>query len=118
MENMVKSMTGFGHAEVITEVRKLTVEIKSVNNRYLDFNIRMPKKFNFTLIIAQGAAILSYLPVGVLSTRFGRRKMILAGILTTEYPAVRDAFAALGCVELGNSTEREWTGGSFRTPAS
>ena len=44
--------------------------------------------------------------------------LILAGILTTEYPAVRDAFAALGCVELGNSTEREWTGGSFRTPAS
>jgi len=37
--------------------------------------------YNFTLIIAQGAAILSYLPVGVLSTRFGRRKMILAGIL-------------------------------------
>lgn len=46
MENMVKSMTGFGHAEVITEVRKLTVEIKSVNNRYLDFNIRMPKKYS------------------------------------------------------------------------
>ena len=43
--------------------------------------------------------------------------LILAGILTTEYPTVRDAFAALGCVELGNSTEREWTGGSFRTPA-
>ena len=42
--------------------------------------------------------------------------LILAGILTTEYPTVRDAFAALGCVELGNSTEREWTGGSFRVP--
>ena len=44
--------------------------------------------------------------------------LILAGILTTEYPAVRDAFAALGCVELGNSTEREGTGGSFRVPAA
>ena len=44
--------------------------------------------------------------------------LILAGILTTEYSTVRDAFAALGCVELGNSTEREWTGGSFRVPAA
>ena len=43
---MVKSMTGFGHAEVASEKRKLTVEMKSVNNRYLDVNIRMPKKFS------------------------------------------------------------------------
>ena len=43
---MVKSMTGFGHAEFVGETRKLTVEMKSVNNRYLDFNIRMPKKFS------------------------------------------------------------------------
>ncbi len=44
---MIKSMTGFGRAEASTEKRKLTVEMKSVNNRYLDFNIRMPKKFGF-----------------------------------------------------------------------
>ena len=43
---MVKSMTGFGHAEAVGEKRKLTVEMKSVNNRYLDVNIRMPKKFS------------------------------------------------------------------------
>ena len=43
---MVKSMTGFGHAEGVSEKRKLTVEMKSVNNRYLDVNIRMPKKFS------------------------------------------------------------------------
>ena len=43
---MVKSMTGFGHAEYVSESRKLTVEMKSVNNRYLDVNIRMPKKFS------------------------------------------------------------------------
>lgn len=42
--------------------------------------------------------------------------LILAGILTTEYPTVRKAFEELGCVELSNSTEREWTGGVFRTP--
>ena len=43
---MVKSMTGFGHAEAVGEKRKLTVEMRSVNNRYLDVNIRMPKKFS------------------------------------------------------------------------
>ncbi len=43
---MICSMTGFGRAEVADETRKLTVEIKSVNNRYLDFNIRMPKSMS------------------------------------------------------------------------
>ncbi len=44
---MIKSMTGFGRAEVADTNRKFIVEIKSVNHRYLDFNIRMPKKFCF-----------------------------------------------------------------------
>lgn len=44
---MIKSMTGFGRAEVQDKDRKFTVEIKSVNHRYLDFNIKMPKKFSF-----------------------------------------------------------------------
>ncbi len=37
--------------------------------------------FNFTLIIAQAAAIVSYIPLGMLSSKFGRRKTILAGII-------------------------------------
>lgn len=45
--SMIKSMTGFGRAEVQDENKKITVEIKSVNHRYLDFNIKMPKKFSF-----------------------------------------------------------------------
>ena len=44
---MVKSMTGFGRFEVAEGNRKCTVEIKSVNHRYLDLNIKMPKKLNF-----------------------------------------------------------------------
>lgn len=40
-------MTGFGRAEYQDENKKITVEIKSVNHRYLDFNIKMPKKFSF-----------------------------------------------------------------------
>ena len=44
---MIKSMTGFGRCEVLKDSRKFTVESKSVNHRYLDVNIRMPKKLNF-----------------------------------------------------------------------
>ncbi len=44
---MIKSMTGFGRGEVSTESCKVTVEMKSVNHRYLDVNMKMPKKLNF-----------------------------------------------------------------------
>lgn len=44
---MIKSMTGFGRCEVAEGERKFTVEMKSVNHRYLDVNIKMPKKLNF-----------------------------------------------------------------------
>jgi MFS family permease len=36
--------------------------------------------YNTTLLIAQGAAIAAYLPVGMLSSKLGRKKMILAGV--------------------------------------
>ena len=44
---MIKSMTGFGRSESITQERKIVIEMKSVNHRYCDLNIKMPKKFNF-----------------------------------------------------------------------
>ena len=37
--------------------------------------------FNFTLIVAQAAAIVSYIPVGLIASKIGRRKTILAGVL-------------------------------------
>lgn len=40
---MIKSMTGFGRCETAENNRKFTVEMKSVNHRYLDVNIKMPK---------------------------------------------------------------------------
>ena len=46
-EQMIKSMTGFGRCEVCEDNRKFTVEMKSVNHRYLDVNLKMPKKLNF-----------------------------------------------------------------------
>ena len=37
--------------------------------------------YNFTLIVAQAAAIVSFIPVGIISSKLGRKKTILAGIL-------------------------------------
>ena len=44
---MIKSMTGFGRCEYAKGERRFVVEMKGVNHRYLDVNIRMPKKLNF-----------------------------------------------------------------------
>ena len=44
---MIKSMTGFGRCEAVTDECKISVEIKAVNHRYLDLSIKMPKKFNY-----------------------------------------------------------------------
>ena len=44
---MLKSMTGFGRYENVTDAYKISVEMKAVNHRYLDLSIKMPKKFNY-----------------------------------------------------------------------
>ncbi len=44
---MIKSMTGFGRYEVSEADHKFTVEMKAVNHRYLDMNIKIPRKLNF-----------------------------------------------------------------------
>ncbi len=41
---MIKSMTGFGRGEASNEDIKITVEMKSVNHRYLDLTVKSPKK--------------------------------------------------------------------------
>lgn len=45
--NMVKSMTGFGRSEYSDGKRNIIVEIKSVNHRYNDISVRMPKRYSF-----------------------------------------------------------------------
>ncbi len=44
---MMKSMTGFGRFEFSNAERKITIEMKSVNHRYSEISIRMPKKLNY-----------------------------------------------------------------------
>ena len=43
---MIKSMTGFGRSEISDSERKVTVEMKSVNHRYFEPAVKMPKKLN------------------------------------------------------------------------
>lgn len=44
---MVSSMTGFGRGKAIKDGREMTVELKSVNHRYLDLSFRMPRHISF-----------------------------------------------------------------------
>ena len=44
---MANSMTGFGRANVLEDGREITVELKSVNHRYLDLGFRMPRHISF-----------------------------------------------------------------------
>ena len=44
---MIRSMTGFGRGEYADDFSKVTVEIRSVNHRYLDIFVRMPRKYAF-----------------------------------------------------------------------
>ncbi|MDY5612165.1 YicC/YloC family endoribonuclease [Dysosmobacter sp.] len=44
---MIKSMTGYGRAKEILNKRDITVEVRSVNNRYLDCTVKMPRMYSF-----------------------------------------------------------------------
>ena len=44
---MIRSMTGFGRGEATVDGRDITVEIKSVNHRYFEFNCRTTRGFGF-----------------------------------------------------------------------
>ena len=44
---MVKSMTGYGRAVETVNGREFTVELRSVNNRYLDCNVKLPRSLTF-----------------------------------------------------------------------
>ena len=44
---MIKSMTGYGRCEDILSDRKITIEVKSVNYRFSDYNIKLPRYMLF-----------------------------------------------------------------------
>ena len=43
---MAKSMTGFGRGEFLSEEKQISVEIKTVNHRFLDISLKMPRSLN------------------------------------------------------------------------
>ena len=44
---MIRSMTGYGRAEKTIDGREITVEMRAVNNRYLDLNVKLPRVYGF-----------------------------------------------------------------------
>ena len=59
----------------------------------------LDKDYNMTLIIAQAAAIISYIPIGIISTKLGRKKTILAGVVMLAV-----AFGAAGFMRASSPT--------------
>lgn len=54
----------------------------AITSKYsLYADVVLHQSYDLTLIIAQGAAIVSYLPVGIIATKIGRKKTILAGVV-------------------------------------
>mgnify|MGYP004448563595 CR=1 FL=1 len=58
---MIRSMTGFGSAKVEKDGFKVSIEMKSVNNRFLDVSVRVPRNYMFVeeLVKAQLPAYVS-----------------------------------------------------------
>ena len=44
---MIRSMTGYGRAQATVGTINVTVELKSVNHRYFEFNSRVPRNYGF-----------------------------------------------------------------------
>jgi len=52
---MIKSMTGFGRGEYSADGREYVVEIKTVNHRYLETSVRLPRQYSFLEDVARKA---------------------------------------------------------------
>ena len=44
---MIKSMTGFGRAKLVKDLREYQVEMKSVNHKYSDINVKLPRSISY-----------------------------------------------------------------------
>ena len=67
---------------ILASVALWYIGYNSITSKYSVYATReLGFDYNLTLIIAQAAAVVAYIPVGIISSRFGRRKTILAGIV-------------------------------------
>ena len=60
---MVKSMTGYGRARETRNKRDITVEVRSVNNRYLDCTVKLPRAYVFAEDAIKGRVQKAVSPV-------------------------------------------------------
>lgn len=81
-------------------------ELSPANNRFGNFDVVIVNILAH-IILANKETVVSFIKPD--------SYLILAGILTTEYQKISDAFTALGLTEIQNLTEDEWTSGLFRT---
>ncbi len=92
-----------------SEARSLIFILASIALWYFGYNAVTSKyavyagnilnmDYNTTLLIAQGAAIVAYLPAGVVASKFGRKKTILAGVVL-----LAAAFGAVSFMRAGSS---------------
>jgi len=92
LEEATPAETGEKRSLTKPEMRSLLLILASVALWYIGYNSITSKysvyagdvlrmDFNFTLIIAQAAAVIAYIPVGIVASKLGRRKTILAGII-------------------------------------
>lgn len=91
LEESVEDSPGEKRSLDKAELKSLLLILASVALWYIGYNSITSKysvysanilgvDYGLTLIVAQAAAIVSYIPVGIVASKFGRRKTILAGI--------------------------------------
>ncbi len=69
-------------ALILASVALWYIGYNSITSKYSVYATReLGFDYNLTLIIAQAAAVVAYIPVGIVSSKFGRRKTILAGVI-------------------------------------
>ena len=67
---------------ILASVALWYIGYNSITSKYSVYATReLGFDYNLTLIIAQAAAVVAYIPIGMISSKFGRKKTILAGII-------------------------------------
>ena len=84
---------------ILASVALWYIGYNAITSKYSVYATEVLKvPYTVTLLVAQGAAIVSYIPVGIIASKFGRKKTILAGVLM-----LTTAFAAASFIKEGMS---------------
>ena len=89
----------FSLALILASVALWYIGYNAITSKYSVYATEVLKvKYTVTLLVAQGAAIVSYIPVGIVASKIGRKKTILAGVLMLTL-----AFAAASFIKEGTT---------------